>query len=626
MDAQQTPPAVPHLTVRSEEIILGALLGALAGLAIVGVLAVYTAGPFLDSAGAALGWRALIRMPADPRAWVRVLHTLALFCPIVGGAAGAWLFARQPSEQHRRGVRFYRDPEEAAKVFAARERERMGRGGAAGIEIAGVPLSRRTETEHTLLTGLPGAGKTLAVIYPVLDQVLARGDRVVAHDPKGDITSTRYDSASCVLLGPWDERAAVWDAGADFFDPALVDDFASTVCGADPKVAGKNLSFHQAAALLLGGLIKARLAAGQAWTWATLADDLSTTPRVMIARAAQGDALVQQACPTIFSNPNPSAELTQGELAALSILGTSARFVLQLAAVQRANPDARLFSLRRWLLGESDTEIRLVLLNNNSQFEKVSRAIFGAMLSVIGALAASSALPEKPAAADGATWLLLDEARQLGPGGLEAVQRVAEVGRSRGVRVVLGLQDADQLAAEVGREAAAPMLSMQGLRLYLRSAPPAAEQIVRTVGEREILRIQSTANAGAVQGKTATYDRVPVLATGDLTGLRAAEIEPGILEIELLAQHADGLYKLRARVRLADYKPRCPAAVPSAAWGRGTLPDPVAQPDPEPAPQVPATELQPAPQAPQAQRPDPDEDFLGELFGARAGGAQSDTE
>lgn len=593
----------PHLTVRPEEIVLGALLGALAGLAVVSSICMYVGGPFLDAAGNARGWSVLLRLPADPGLIARVLHFIALVAPVAGAIAGGWLFARQLAEQHRRGVKFYREPADAAREFAAREAERAG--DKPGIVLAGVRLSRRTETEHILEKGLPGSGKTLAIIYPTIDQARGRGDRVLAHDPKGDITASRYDPASCVLLGPWDERAAVWDAGADFFDPSLVDEFAASVCGADPKTAGKNLSFHQGAALLLGGLIKACMAEGKQWTWASLAADLSSPPRALIERAAKGDALVMQALPTVFVSPG--SDLGQGELAMLSILGTSARFILQLAAVQRSKPDARLFSLRRWLLGESDQDVSLVLLNNNAQFEKVSKMIFGAMLSVIAALAASSAMPEKPASADGGTWLILDEARQLGPTGLEAVQRVAEVGRSRGMRVVLGLQDADQLAAEVGREAAAPMLSMQGLRLYFRSAPPAAEQIVRTIGEREILRIQNTATAGAVQGKTATYDRVPVLSTGDLVGLKAVEVEPGsgLLDIDFLAQHSDALYALRARVRLADYAPRCAAAVPSPAWGRGTLPEPSADADVQPEPDSALPQPQPLPV--RSDEPDPDE-------------------
>ena len=555
-----------YITVRGEEIILGALLGALAGLA--------TLTPILLTASrlAPAGWLSLLHMPRGSLL-DRALYALAWAVPLAGALGGAWYFTRQESEQHMRGARLYRDPDEAANVLAGIESARMSdaqrKDAVHGIVIGGVELSRRRETEHMAMTGLPGGGKTVGVIFPVLDQALARGDRAIAHDAKGDITAARFDEASCVLLGPWDERAAIWDAGADFFSPALVDEFAASVCGADAKTAGQNLSFHIGAALLLRGLIKARMAAGEAWTWVMLADDLALMPRDLIQRAAKGDALVSKACPTAFS-PDPNAELGRGEQAMLSILSAASAFIMQFAAVQRARgADARLFSIRRWLLGEADTTIKLVLLNNNAQYSKVSKSIFGSMLVVVGALASSTAMPEK-SADDAGLWLILDEARQLGPAGLEAANTVAEVGRSRGVRVLLGLQDAEQLAAEVGRDTAAPMLSMQGLRLYLRAAPGAAENLVRTIGEREIQRIQSTAQAGAVQGKTSTYDRVPVCNPADFTGL-GVRTSSDFLDVELVVQADDVLCRLVQRVDPRRYRPRCPALMPSQAWSHGAL-------------------------------------------------------
>ena len=599
-----------YVTVRGEEIILGALLGALTGLA--------TLTPILLTASrlAPAGWLSLLHMP--PGSLLdRALYALAWAVPLAGAIGGGWYFARQESEQHMRGPRLYRDPDEAAGILAGIEAARMSdaqrKDTVRGIVIGGVELSRRRETEHFLMTGLPGGGKTVGVIFPVLDQVLARGDRAIAHDSKGDVTAARYDETTSVLLGPWDERAAIWDAGADFFSPALVDEFAASVCGADPKTAGQNLSFHIGAALLLRGLIKARMTAGEAWTWVMLADDLALMPRVLIQRAAQGDALVSKACPSAFSG-DPDAELGRGEQAMLSILSTSAAFVLQFAAVQRAKgADARLFSIRRWLLGETDTHIRLVLLNNNSQYSKISRAIFGSMLVVVSALASSTAMPEQPADAAG-LWLILDEARQLGPAGLEAANTVAEVGRSRGVRVLLGLQDSEQLAAEVGRDVAAPMLSMQGLRLYLRAAPGAAENLVRTVGEREIQRIQSTAQAGAVQGKTATYDRVPVCNPADFTGL-GVRADGDFLAVELIVQADDVLCRLVQRVDPRRYRPRCPALLPSQAWSHGALlalqPQPQHDTDAQPvhAPQRDADADTPAP------TPDADTDDFSDLLG-----------
>ncbi|MHB1282336.1 MAG: type IV secretion system DNA-binding domain-containing protein [Metallibacterium scheffleri] len=593
-----------YITVHAGEVILGSLLAALAGLASVSVVCIYIAGPFHG------GWHALMKLPSEANIVHRILHWIALLAPLAGAGWGGWLFARQEAEQHSRGPRYYRDLQQAGDVLHKIEVERMSAAQRAdkvrGIVLGGVELSRRREAEHIVMLGLPGGGKTTGVIYPVLDQALARGDRVITHDAKGDLTAARYDESTSVLLGPWDDRAATWDVGADFFDPALVDEFASTLCGADEKTAGKNLSFHQGAALLIGGLIKSAMAADSAWSWATLADALAQPPRVLIQQAAKGDPLVMQALPTAFTNPDQDAPLSTGEGAMLSILGSASRMVVQLAAVQRAKPQARLFSIRRWLLGEADLDIRLVLLNNNAQYSKASRAIFGSMLHVVAALSSSAVMPEKPADAD-ALWMILDEGRLLGPEGLRAVDTIAAVGRSRGVRVLLGLQDAEQLAAEVGRDQAGPMLSMQGLRLYLRAAPESAENIARTIGEREIQRIQSTASSGAVHGKTSTYDRVPVCLPSDFTGLGVRHVAAGMLDIEMIAQADDVLCLLVQRVNPRNYRPITDAMVPSAAWSRGTLQVPSA-PAPRHAPSPsPSLDIDPDADAP-ARTTDTDDD------------------
>jgi hypothetical protein len=554
-----------YTAVRLDEILLGGLLGALVALAGVSTICIVFAGPFH-------GWHELIAWPHHASIVHRILHTLALLAPIIGALLGGWLLAQQEAVQHVRGMQFHRDPEESSRVLQACELARMSKaqrkGPVRGLFIAGVELSRRRESEHIMVIGLPGYGKTTGLFLPTLDQVSERGDRVILHDPKGDLTAARYQESTCVLLGPWDARARLWDISADIADPALVDEFATALCHADARAAGQNLSFHIGAALLLGGLIKARMADGQDWSWTTLAEDLALMPQALIQRAAQGDALVRQAMPTVFSHPD--GELTRGESASLSILGISGRMIQQFAAVERGDAAGRRFSLRRWLLGSADTDIQTVILNNNAQFKSSAAAIFGAMLKFVASLAASAALSEQSADAAG-LWFLLDEARQLGPAGLSAVTTLAEVGRSRGVRVVLGLQDASQLTAEVGAEQATPMLSVQGMQIYTRVAAPSATTIAESLGEREVLRLQSTASAGAVTGKTQVHERLPVCTPADFTGLTARRMTSGELEIEMLVRVDDLLCKLAQRVDPARYAPICPSFAPSAAWSCGTL-------------------------------------------------------
>ncbi len=552
------------LKIRVEEVLIGAILGAGTGLAIASPL-ILLAGPLPGLLPGSMAGESL---------WVAALHALMLGAAVTCAAIGAWGASQQESEQHIRGMRFVRDSAEAAAALQAIETPRMSpaqrAGKARGLRIGGLEWSRAREAEHLLVLGLPGGGKTAGVLRPALDQALARaGARVLLHDLKGDFTQSHFDPARAVLLGPWDRRAAIWDAAGDIDSPALADEFAASICGVSDS--GQNRYFHQGAATILAGLIKSYQREGKGWTWAQLGEALRAAPVELIQRAAAGDALVRQAVPSVFAPVRGKIELTVGERSVLSTLGNTSRMLLQLAAVDAARPQAPRFSLRRWLLGEAHGEIKLAILNNSALYGQAAEAIFGAMLAVASATV-SAAMPEKSADDGAALWCIFDEGKQAGAGALERLQTIAEVGRSRGVRVVLGLQDAGQLAAAVGREKAEPMMSMQGTRIYLRAAANSAENIVRTVGEREIQRIANTASGGAVQGKTATYDRVPVLSPSDLTGLRATRLPDETADIEMLVALEGVIGKL---VQNSGPKPTRIAAQfdPCQSWRAGLPPD-----------------------------------------------------
>ncbi|MBN8726423.1 MAG: type IV secretion system DNA-binding domain-containing protein [Xanthomonadales bacterium] len=134
---------------------------------------------------------------------------------------------RQREDAARRAWwKFPRMPLAEAKALAtgqaAQYSERQRKGKAPGIKIGGVELARTQETRHIVVVGTTGSGKT-ALLTGLIDQALARGDRLVLHDPKGDYSAKYYTPESVVLLGPWDERSAMWDAASDIATPALAD-------------------------------------------------------------------------------------------------------------------------------------------------------------------------------------------------------------------------------------------------------------------------------------------------------------------------------------------------------------------------------------------------------------------
>jgi hypothetical protein len=509
-----TPTIKPHAL----EIAIGAALGAGAGLAVASTLLVLTHTP------AATLWPPGIL--ASPNSWLRLQAGLLLGSTLVGGGWGGFIAARQKSEQHVRGTLYLPHAGEALDALQDQERGRMSKaqrsGKIHGLTIGGLELARQSEVGHGLIVAQPNSGKT-TVLADALDHTLARGDKALLHDPKSEFIVTHYrDGGEVVILGPWDARASIWSP-SDIDTPALADEFASSVCGA-AEAKGPNAYFHVSAAAILAGLIKSyMLEDGAQWSWSDLTRWIEAEPIAMIRRAATGDGRVRQVIPGAFpparKDGTPAApRLSGGENSVISTLASSATLLQQIAAVDRERPDALRFSFRRWLLDQDHQQVRLVILNSSAEYATASAALWGAMLSTISATI-SARMPNLDPDSPGALWLLLDEFPQLGASGIGKMLTIAEVGRSRGCRVWAALQNESQLAARMGIEAAAPVLSMAGTRIYLKCSDDDASTVSRRYGDREIQRIETTASQGAVQGKRSTHEKLPAILPAELTAL-----------------------------------------------------------------------------------------------------------
>ena len=75
--------------------------------------------------------------------------------------------------------------------------------------IAGVPYPERTETQHTIVSGTTGSGKTV-LISDLVAQIRAKGERCVIYDKMGSYTAAFLDPARDVLMNPLDARAPRW--------------------------------------------------------------------------------------------------------------------------------------------------------------------------------------------------------------------------------------------------------------------------------------------------------------------------------------------------------------------------------------------------------------------------------
>lgn len=550
-----------YIKVRAEEVLIGAVLGASFGLAL--------AAPF------AAGMPALIPSVSEG-AWGFAQSLVAVTFAGAFAAIGAWMAARQERDSHVSGAQFFPNFKEARERLQAIETRQFSAAQAAGkvqgITIGGVQLSRTREVGHLYVVGLPGAGKTV-LLTSIIDQALARGDRLILHDPKGDFIERYYDPTNTVLLGPWDERAAMWDASADIDSEALADEFGASVAG---KVEGQNKFFHDAAGLVLAGLIRSYQKGDRHWTWSDIDKALGTHPVDLVMQAERGNDKIKGVLPSAFLG----GDMAPGERAAISVLATSSAWLANYARLDAADQKRQRFSLRRWLTREAHEETQIVILNAAALYQTACESLFGSMLSTVSATINSTVMPKLSADAAGGMCCVLDEFPQMGSTALQKIQQIAELGRDRGVRMVTALQDETQLEAKVGKEKAAPMLAVQSTRIYMRSSDKTADAVSKRIGEREILRIDTTAQDGATAGKTKRADKQQVIRPGDLLGLRVRTQEPP-QGVELVMHIEDTLGRL-IQPFPERHATKAPRLVESETWRNGP-PSPVPMPAAAPA-------------------------------------------
>jgi type IV secretory pathway TraG/TraD family ATPase VirD4 len=555
-----------HIKSRIEEAAILALLGAAVAVTVVSIFAV-----------GATGYLPSTALDMASKLHAMVLWMAAAIGLVVGGLYGL----SQERDTHLRGARYYADPREASQVLQRMQHERVRgrqkRNHIRGINIAGVELAMRTEVEHLYIEGLTGGGKTV-LLESIIDQILARGDRLVLFDPKGELASRYFDPDTCEMLGPWDVRAAVWNAYADLGKVALVDEFASSVLGVH-EATGEAKEWRQAAAALLGGIIRSYMVGGRAWTWADIGDALTNGPVAVIQRAAEGDPLIRHDFASVFpapGDPDHKPHIDRRGGSVTGVMAATIRWLATYARVDEKDSFRKRFSPKRWLLREAHAEKQIIFLNHSSLYAGAAEQLFGAILASMAAVVASPEMPEQPAEAPH-TWFILDEFPQAGTTAFKAIQKLAEMGRSRGCAVVLAIQHEKQITEKLGEAGAAAVLEQQVTRIYTKTASGTAEAISRRIGQRDIDRIETTAQNGAVLGKSKRTMTEQVILPGELMEL-TAKIKGSGRGAQLIMHSGAVLGKLTQQFP-DECPPQADAFVPSETWAHGTLPDtPAADP------------------------------------------------
>lgn len=139
------------------------------------------------------------------------------------GIATAYWYTRAGKEKLKtrqiRGQQVVRAPQLAHEItlFNQEQAKAKNRPDHLPANLVGIPYPMDAEQEHTLITGSPGAGKSVAM-HRLIRSVRARGDRGVVYDPELEYIAQHYNPETDLILNPFDERSPAWSPFHDATD------------------------------------------------------------------------------------------------------------------------------------------------------------------------------------------------------------------------------------------------------------------------------------------------------------------------------------------------------------------------------------------------------------------------
>ena len=335
--------------------------------------------------------------------------------------------------------------------------------------IAGIPYPERTETQHTIVSGTTGSGKTV-LISDLVAQIRERGERCVIYDKMGSYTATFLDPARDVLMNPLDARAPRWSPflearGPRDFDmmaAALIPQQKDTV---DPfwVTAARQLFANGAGVLREKGVKDNRV----------LVDHLLKTDLTALAQAMEGTV-----AQSIVDPENPKTALS-----------VRAMLTANLAAFEFLPDEGEPFSIREWVSDENRQGF-LFLTSRGDQHASL-RGLISTWLEI--AVNAMLSLAQEP---DRRIWVILDELPTLHQ--VPSLQPGLAESRQFGGCFVLGVQVASALRDLYGRNGAETISGLCGTRVVL-AAPDrdTAQWSADSLGRSEVEEISEGYSYGA---------------------------------------------------------------------------------------------------------------------------------
>ena len=393
----------------------------------------------------------------------------------------SWEVAREPEGDQDiwlSGPRLI--PYQHAYAVAANEL----RPGDENIFWAGVVLPRKCATQHFVVPGSPGSGKSMTLQLLMQSAFLrffpGSNRRAVIYDAKRDtyaflkgLFKGMENPPPIYIFNPFDRRASPWAMNLDIQDGATALQIATILIGKDAANKDTNKFFFLASCGLLGGVMEAFAHfAPKTWTFRDVVLAMRDLKRVrrIIGHCPHTRYLIGK----YLSDSQRDSDIE-------ATIEASIR-PLSFVAANWYHSTKPAVSLSEW--SKSDG---IIILGSDPSLDVIlnvlNRALFQRLVELV------RSMPELRSGDTRETWFILDELRNAGR--FENLDKLCSEGRSKGACVALGFQDLSGLCEVYGDKAANSIIGVCNNKLFLHNGDQATiDYATKHFKEQEILEIR----------------------------------------------------------------------------------------------------------------------------------------
>ncbi|MEY9706434.1 type IV secretion system DNA-binding domain-containing protein [Bradyrhizobium diazoefficiens] len=325
------------------------------------------------------------------------------------------------------------------------------------------------EPKGIMIIGAPNSGKS-NIVRALAEQAIERGDRVLLHCNKGDVTQS-FSSRESILIAAHHRDSYAWDIAADVSDPAAAAQFASDII---PR--SDNPFWSETARILatddIISLIGER---GTNWDARELVTRLISDPALMADRIKNLDL---NASPILLAGEENGLDKTI--MGVMSTLWSGVYTTLRpMAYAWTGFPPQRRFSVKRWLSADYAGP-RTVIVQTSPEYDEVSTAIAGGLIKRVATRLAD---PSLSSSTKRRVVLALDEMHVLKR--IDRMETALALGREKGLVPIVALQSLSQLTGVYGSETADTISDLFQIKIYGRLVAGAGADLVeKRLGKR----------------------------------------------------------------------------------------------------------------------------------------------